>query len=610
MSEAKITGKTYDAQLLGRLGKYLRPYRSYFVWSVLLTLVVAGISPLLPMLVEYTLDEFILKNNYEGLNLMTLAMLGLLVFQTAIRYYHTLLTNSLGQSVIRDLRIETFNHIINLRLKYFDKTPIGRLITRTISDLETIADIFSEGLIQIIGDILQLIVIIGVMLYTDWELTLIVLTPTPLMVIATYFFQEAMKSAFQDVRHWVSSLNTFLQEHISGVSVIQYFAREKQEMDKFKAINAEHRNAHIRSNWYFSIFFPVIEIIMAIALGLLVWYGSKSILAGRVSPGVVVAFIMYINMIFRPIRELVDKFNTLQMGMVGAERIFSVLDTDEKTPNNGTLKPEKIQGNIKFDRVWFTYDDPLQSDKEEVPRQRDAADKANKPNVKWVLKDVSFEVKAGETLALVGATGAGKSSTINILSRFYEIDKGSIQLDGADIRNYDINYLRQTIATVLQDVFLFSDSVANNISLYDPGITREAMIEAAKKVGAHAFIERLPGGYDYEVKERGSTLSAGQAQLISFIRALVHNPKILVLDEATSSVDTETELLIQNAIEKLMKNRTSIVIAHRLSTIQKADKIIVLDHGEVKEMGNHQELLHLNGYYKRLYDLQFHSAGI
>ncbi|MCL4639557.1 MULTISPECIES: ABC transporter ATP-binding protein [Olivibacter] len=606
MSEAKITGRTYDTQLLRRLGKYLRPYRTYFVWSVILTLIVAGISPLLPMLVEYTLDQFILKNNYQGLNIMTLIMFGLLIFQTAIRYYHTLLTNSLGQSVIRDLRIETFNHITDLRLKYFDKTPIGRLITRTISDLETIADIFSEGLIQIIGDILQLIVIIGVMFYTDWELTLIVLIPMPLMVIATHFFQEAMKSAFQDVRHWVSNLNTFLQEHISGVSIIQFFAREKQEMDKFKAINAEHRNAHIRSNWYFSIFFPVIEIIMAIALGLLVWYGSKSILAGRISPGVVVAFIMYINMIFRPIRELVDKFNTLQMGMVGAERIFTVLDTDEKTPNDGILKPEKIKGDITFDHVWFTYDDYIETNK-----------KLNLPDpivddhsVKWVLKDVSFTVKAGETLALVGATGAGKSSTINILSRFYEISKGSIRLDGVDIRSYDINYLRKTIATVLQDVFLFSDTVANNISLYDPSITREAMIEAAKRVGAHEFIERLPGGYDYQVRERGSTLSAGQAQLISFIRALVHDPKILVLDEATSSVDTETELLIQAAIDKLMKNRTSIVIAHRLSTIQKADKIIVLDHGEIKEIGNHQELLHLNGYYKRLYDLQFHSAGI
>lgn len=587
MSEKKIVGKTYDFQLLGRLSKYLKPYKRYLIWSVVLTIVIAGIAPLMPMLVEYTLDRYILRNDSNGLVVMTSMMLGLLIFQTVIRYYHTLLTNTLGQSVIKDLRVDTFNHITSLRLKYFDKTPIGRLITRTVSDLETIADIFSEGLIQIIGDILQLVVIVTVMFYSDWELTLIVLIPMPLMMIATYFFKEAMKSAFQDVRYWVANLNTFLQEHISGVSVIQYFAREQQEMNKFKAINAEHRNAHIRSNWYFSIFFPVIEIIMAIALGLLVWYGSKSILAERISPGVVVAFIMYINMIFRPIRELVDKFNTLQMGMVGAERIFSVLDTDEKTPNNGSYTPDLIKGEIVFENVWFAYDDE-----------------------KWVLKDVSFTVKPGETLALVGATGAGKSSTINILSRFYEVNSGTIKLDGLDIREYDVNYLRRTIATVLQDVFLFSDSIANNISLKDPKISREQIVEAAKKVGAQHFIERLPGKYDYEVKERGATLSAGQAQLISFIRALVHDPKILVLDEATSSVDTETELLIQHAIDTLMHNRTSIVIAHRLSTIQKADKIIVLDHGEIKEIGNHQELLHLNGYYKRLYDLQFHSAGI
>ncbi|MFC6102616.1 ABC transporter ATP-binding protein [Olivibacter domesticus] len=587
MSEKKITGKTYDLQLLGRLSKYLKPYKNYFIWSVFLTIIIAGIAPLMPMLVEYTLDRFILNNDSGGLTMMTALMVGLLIFQTVVRYYHTLLTNTLGQSVIKDLRLDTFNHITSLRLKYFDKTPIGRLITRTVSDLETIADIFSEGLIQIIGDILQLVVIISVMFYSDWELTLIVLIPMPLMIVATYFFKEAMKSAFQDVRYWVANLNTFLQEHISGVSVIQYFAREQQEMNKFKAINAEHRNAHIRSNWYFSIFFPVIEIIMAIALGLLVWYGAKSILAERISPGVVVAFIMYINMIFRPIRELVDKFNTLQMGMVGAERIFSVLDTDEKTPNPGEYKPDHIRGEIEFDHVWFAYDDE-----------------------KWVLKDVSFSVRPGETLALVGATGAGKSSTINILSRFYEINKGTILLDGVDIRAYDINYLRKTIATVLQDVFLFSDSIANNINLNNPEISRKQIMEAAEKVGAQHFIDRLPGKYDYEVKERGATLSAGQAQLISFIRALVHDPKILVLDEATSSVDTETELLIQHAIDTLMSNRTSIVIAHRLSTIQKADKIIVLDHGEIKEMGNHQELLHLNGYYKRLYDLQFHSAGI
>lgn len=587
MSKPKVTGKTYDTQLLRRMLRYVRPYRGIFAVSVMLTILMAGIAPALPMLVEYTLDRFILQNDIDGLQLMLLLMLGLLLLQTVVRYFHTLMTNTLGQSVIRDLRIDVFNHITSLRLKYFDRTPIGRLITRTISDLETIANIFSEGLIQIIGDILQLVVILGVMFYTDWKLTLIVLIPMPFMVGATYVFKEAMKSAFQDVRKWVSNLNTFLQEHISGISIIQYFAREEQEIRKFKAANAEHRNAHIRANWYFSIFFPVLEVIMAVSLGLLVWYGSKQVLADTLSPGVIVAFIMYINMIFRPIRELVDKFNTLQMGMVSAERIFAVLDTDEHTPNRGIQRPKQIRGEIIFDKVWFAYDDE-----------------------KWVLKNINFEVKPGETLALVGATGAGKSSTVNILSRFYEVNKGSIRLDGVDIRDYELNYLRRTIATVLQDVFLFSDSVANNISLNDPSISRKQIVTAAKQVGAHEFIMRLPGGYDYKVQERGATLSSGQAQLISFIRALVHDPKILVLDEATSSVDTESEELIQQAIDKLMADRTSIVIAHRLSTIQKADKIIVLDKGEMKEMGSHQELLRMNGYYKRLYDLQFHSAGI
>lgn len=587
MEKDKISGNAYDSKLLGRLAKYISPYKTAFWVSVVLTILLAAVAPALPLLVEYTLDHYILSNKEEGLNNMLILMFALLIAQTIIRYFHTLMTNTLGQSVIRDIRIQVFNHITNLRLKYFDNTPIGRLITRTISDLETIANIFSEGLIQIIGDLLQLVVILGVMFYTDWRLTLVVLVPMPLMIAATYIFKEAMKSAFQSVRLWVSNLNTFLQEHITGMNVIQYFAREDQEMRKFKAINVEHRNAHIRANWYFSIFFPVLEIIVAIATGLLVWYGSKQILADVISPGVVVAFIMYINMIFRPIRELIDKFNTLQMGMVSAERIFDVLDTDEFTPNTGTYKPEHVKGEITFKNVWFAYNDE-----------------------KWVLKDVSFHVKQGETLALVGATGAGKSSIINILSRFYEIQKGEILLDGIDIREYDLTFLRQTISTVLQDVFLFSDTVLNNINLHNPNISFESIEDAAKKVGAYDFIMRLPGNFNYQVQERGSTLSAGQAQLISFIRALVHDPKILILDEATSSIDTETEELIQKAIENLMEGRTSIVIAHRLSTIQKADKIIVLDKGEIMETGTHHELLELEGYYRKLYDLQFNSAGI
>ena len=590
------------------MARYMNPYKGVFWASVILTILLAAVAPALPMLVEYTIDKYILRTDASGLTWMLIAMIALLVVQTVIRYYHTLATNVLGQNVIRDIRIQVFNHIINLRLKYFDNTPIGRLITRTISDLETISNIFSQGLIQIIGDLLQLIVIFGVMFHTDWKLTLIVLIPMPILIWATYIFKESMKSAFVDVRTWVSNLNTFLQEHISGMAIIQYFAREEQEMGKFKAANRMHRDAHIRANWYFSIFFPVLEIILAIAIGLLVWYGSKQILANTISPGVVVAFLMYINMIFRPIRELIDKFNTLQMGMVSAERVFDVLDTKEFTPDNGVLAPESIRGEIEFEGVWFTYN---QDSDGATTGSSPASENDSVSSAKWVLKDVSFRVQSGETLALVGATGAGKSSTINILSRFYEIQRGRILLDGTDIRDYKLHAIRQHIATVLQDVFLFSDTIFNNIALYNPAITAEEVMEAAKKVGAYDFIMRLPGGFDYQVQERGATLSAGQAQLISFIRALVHDPAILILDEATSSIDTETELLIQSAIEKMMIGRTAIVIAHRLSTIQKANKIIVFDRGEIKEVGTHKELLAIeDGYYKKLYDLQFNSLGI
>jgi ATP-binding cassette subfamily B multidrug efflux pump len=584
-----VTGEVYNTGLLKRIFQYVKPYRAVFVWSVILTVLLAAISPVRPFLIKYTLDHYILLGNYSGLVQMTMLMIFMLILQTLIQYNHTLLTNTLGQSVIRDLRIKVFNHITSLRLKYFDKTPIGQLITRTVSDLETIADIFSEGLISMIGDSLQVVVIVGVMLYTDWELSLVVLLPIPLLIVATRKFQKAIKVAFQEIRNEVSNLNTFLQEHITGVSIVQYFARERQEYKKFYAINKRYRDANIRSNWYYSIFFPVVELISAMSLGLLVWYGAKSILAKPidVTPGTITQFIMYLGMVFTPIRQLADKFNTLQMGMVGAERVFKVLDTDEVTIKDGTEKPAKLDGNIEFKNVWFAYNDE-----------------------QYVLKDLTFEVKAGETVALVGATGAGKSSTINILNRFYEVKKGEITVDGIKIEDFELDYLRSNIATVLQDVFLFSDTILNNITLNNAEITIEEVVNAAKKVGAHEFIERLPGGYQYNVMERGATLSAGQAQLISFIRALVHNPAILVLDEATSSVDTETELLIQKAIDNLMEGRTSIVIAHRLSTIQKANQIIVLDKGEIKEKGTHQQLLKLNGYYKKLYDLQFSSGGI
>jgi ATP-binding cassette subfamily B multidrug efflux pump len=595
----QVTGKAIDWKLLTRIMRYVKPYNRTFVIAAVLTIFIAIIALAQPILMEKGIDDYILNNNYEGLVFIVMLMIGQLIVQTTAQYYQTYLTNALGQSVIRDLRIHVFNHIMSLRLKYFDRTPIGMLITRTVSDLETIADIFSEGLISIAGDVLLLLSIIIYMLVQDWKLTLVTLIPLPFLLAATYIFKEAIKSSFQDVRTHVAQLNTFLQEHISGISIIQYFSREAQEMRKFNVVNEKYRDANIRSNWYYSIFFPVVEIFMACSIGLLVWYGCKRILSDQqlasisassqgVTPGKILAFITLLNLLFRPIRQLADKFNTLQMGMVGADRIFKVLDTDEVAPNNGTLQTGTLRGDIEFKDVWFAYNDD-----------------------NWVLKNISFNIKPGETLALVGATGAGKSSTINILNRFYEIGQGSVQVDGVNIKDYEINFLRSQIATVIQDVFLFSDTIANNISLNNPAITRKQIIAAATNVGAHEFIERLPGGYDYNVMERGATLSAGQAQLISFVRALVYNPAILVLDEATSSVDTETEILIQNAIDKLMDGRTAIVIAHRLSTIQKADKIIVLDHGEIKEMGTHQELLRIeNGYYRKLYDLQFNSAGI
>jgi ATP-binding cassette subfamily B multidrug efflux pump len=594
---SEVTGKAFDWKLLKRVMHYVKPYNRTFVIAGFLTVFLAFSALLQPILIQITLDNYILVDNYGGLVFMVELMVGQLLIQSVAQYYQTYTTNALGQSVIRDLRIDIFNHITSLRLKYFDRTPIGMLITRTVSDLETIADIFSEGLISIMGDMLLVFTVIGYMLYLDWRLALVTLIPMPFLFASTYVFKEAIKSSFQEVRTQVAQLNTFLAEHISGISIIQNFAREDQEMRKFKAVNLKYRDANIRSNWYYSIFFPVVEVLFAVCIGLLVWYGCKRILSDEelktvsthpITPGVITEFILYLNILFRPIRQLADKFNTLQMGMVGADRIFKVLDTDEVAVNNGVLRPARIEGEIEFKDVWFAYNDE-----------------------NWVLKDINLHINPGETLALVGATGAGKSSTINILNRFYEIGKGSVKIDGEDIRDYDVDYLRSQIATVIQDVFLFTDTIANNISLNNETITREQIIAAAKDVGAHEFIERLPGGYDYNVMERGATLSAGQSQLISFIRALVYNPAILVLDEATSSVDTETEVLIQNAINKLMQGRTAIVIAHRLSTIQNADKIIVLDHGEIMETGTHQELLRIeNGYYRKLYDLQFNSTGI
>ncbi len=588
------SGKVFHFPLLKRIFRMTRPYRKTLNIAVFLTLILALLSPLRPLLIQYTVDNFILVPNGPGLLNMTLLMTGLLFLQSLIQYFHTYITNWLGQTVIKDLRVKLFDHISRLRLKYFDRTPIGALVTRTVSDLETIADIFSEGLISIFGDLLQLIVIIGVMFYLDWRLALISLSTIPLLLIATRIFQQGIRSAFREVRTQVAALNTFVQEHITGMNIVQIFNREDEEMKRFRAINKKHMKAHIKSVWYYSIFFPVVELLTAVSIGLLVWWGSGAVLKDEVSLGNVIAFIMFINMLFRPIRELADKFNTLQLGMVSGERVFRVLDTNEFISDAGKDELISVKGNLQFKNVWFSYKD-----------MQNAQSQTETIDDEWVLKDLNFSVEAGQTLALVGATGAGKSSIVNLISRLYEFQKGQIFLDGKDIRSIRLSSLRKSIGIVLQDVFLFSDTIANNISLKDESISREQIISAAKSVGAHRFIDRLPDGYDFNVMERGSMLSTGQRQLISFIRAYVYNPSILILDEATSSIDHESEELIQEATKKLTQNRTSIIIAHRLSTIQNADKIIVIDKGKVVEHGTHQELLKKDGLYKQLYEIQF-----
>ena len=600
MSKTNVTGKAFDFPILKRIYAFTKPYKREFWISVVLTLMLAGISPVRPILVQYTVDHFILHPDKEGLLRMTLLMIGLLLFQSVVHYFHSYITNWLGQVIIKDLRVKLFNHISRLRLKYFDHTPIGTLVTRTISDLETIADIFSEGLIVILGDLLQLIVIIIVMFFIDWRLTLISLSTIPFLLLATRVFQQGIKEAFREVRTQVAALNTFVQEHITGMNIVQIFNREEEEQRRFETINRKHMKAHIKSVCYYSIFFPVVELLTATSIGLLVWWGSKGTIQGDVSLGNVIAFIMYINLLFRPIRELADKFNTLQMGMVSSERVFKVLDTQEFIPDQGTIEARELRGKIEFRNIWFSYADHA---------PQNSTGHGNIADPDWILKNISFRVNPGETLALVGATGAGKSSIINLVGRLYDYQKGEIFIDDVDIRDYSLESIRRKIAIVLQDVFLFSDTIANNISLRDQSISMEQIVDAAKAVGAHRFIEKLPGQYNFNVMERGAMLSVGQRQLISFIRAYVFNPRILILDEATSSIDSESEELIQEATRQLTKNRTSIVIAHRLSTIQNANKIIVMDKGEIKEEGNHQELLKHNGLYKHLYEIQFSGIG-
>jgi ATP-binding cassette subfamily B protein len=579
------SGNIIDTNVLKRLYKFVKPYQGRFYFLVFLTLALAVLAPARPFVIQKAIDNQIAQGDFQGLINMTLILVGLLIMQAIVQYGHTYLSGWLGQYIIRDIRLKLYRHLLSLRLKFFDKTPIGRLVTRNVSDVETLSDVFSQGLAAMIGDILQILFILGMMFAMSWKLTLVSLATLPLLFLSTYIFKEKVKVAFNEVRNAVSNLNSFVQEHVTGMSIVQIFTAEKREYEAFKKINNEHRKSNIRSVLYYSIYFPVAEVIQATGIGLLVWYGAKGVIneaESGISLGMLIAFILYIQMFFRPIRLIADRFNTLQMGIVSSSRILNLLDNEEHIPNNGTYKPEKVKGNISFKNVDFAYNE------EET-----------------VLKNISFDVKEGQSIALVGATGAGKSSVINLLSRFYDIHKGEITLDGKDLKEYDLQALRQNIGVVLQDVFLFSDTILYNITLGNPNITFQQVKDAAEIVGARKFIERLPGGYDYNVMERGATLSVGQRQLISFVRAMVYNPKIIVLDEATSSVDSETEEMIQHAIEKMMKGRTSIVIAHRLSTIQEADKIIVLDKGEIKETGTHQELLDKGGYYHQLHNMQY-----
>lgn len=563
---------------LKKLFYFLRPYRGRFIFSLVLAIVLALLAPVRPYLIQLSIDDYMSSDMWKMLVNITIIQFGVLFLESGLRLVFLYITTYTGQSVVNDMRKAVFKKIIYQRLSYFDKTPIGQLTTRTINDIESINDVFSDGLISILADILTIVAIISIMLYTDWKLTLVSLAVFPILILATYFFKESVNRSFQSVRNAVSALNAFVQEHLSGMYIVQVFGAEKREHAKFAKINKQHRDANIKSIMAYSIFFPVVEIILALAMGLLVWYGASRILDMQSSQGVIISFIMYLNLLFRPLRMLADKFNTLQMGVVAGERVMKVLESDETLQHNGTYVAEEIKGHIEFKDVHFEY-------VPDVP----------------VLKGISFEALPGTTLALVGHTGAGKSSVISILTRLYEIKSGEIFIDGVSLMDYDIYQLRRRIAVVLQDVFLFSGTVRDNITLSDETISQERVEQVCKELGIHEMIMRLPGGYDFNVMERGNSLSQGQRQLISFARVLVADPAILILDEATASVDSESEILIQQAIEKMISNRTAIVIAHRLSTIRKAEKILVLDKGLVVEEGTHEELLALEGRYYAMY---------
>lgn len=577
------TQSFFDIALLKRVLQFASPYKRRFYLSIFLGLVLAAFTPVRPFLIQLTVDKHIAGQHYNWVIYITIIQIVFLLLETGLRFYFSYITSWLGQSVVKDLRVTVYHKVLHLNLRQFDKTPIGTLTTRTVDDIERINDIFSEGLIPIIADLLSIVCVLGIMIWTDWRLTLICLIPFPVLIAATYYFKESVNRSFQRVRNAVSNLNAFVQEHLTGMQIVQAFAREDKEFRKFKDINKEHRNANIKSIFAYSVFFPVVEIVLALSVGLVVWWTSRKALQLDISQyGKVTAFILYLNLLFRPLRVIADKFNVLQMGIIASDRVFKVLDNEDYIRKQGNEAPENIKGKIEFDKVWFGYN-------EEHP----------------VLKNINFLVLPGETVAIVGHTGSGKTTIISLLNRLYEINKGKIKIDDIDIEDYRPEVLRKNIGVVLQDVFLFSGSVLDNITLRNPGIPQEKVVEAAKLIGVHEFIMQLPEGYDYNVMERGATLSLGQRQLISFIRALLYNPAILILDEATSSIDTESELLIEKAIDTLIAGRTSIVIAHRLSTIQRADKIIVLEKGELKEIGTHQELLQKGGFYSKLHEMQF-----
>jgi ATP-binding cassette subfamily B protein len=579
------TASFFDWKLLRRVMGYAAPYKNRFWISVILAIVLAALTPLRPLLIQRTVNEYIVGEIPRMVILVTMIQLGIILIETALRFGFTFLTAWLGQAVVMDLRLATYDKILRLHLSQFDRTPVGTLTTRTVNDIESINDIFAEGLVPIIADILSIVCVLTYMFSADWRLTLIALIPFPIILIATYIFKESINRSFQSVRNAVAALNAFVQEHLTGMFIVQAFAAEQLELDKFKKINRQHRDANIKAIFAYSVFFPVVEIVLALSIGLVVWYTAKEALALQQSQqGTVIAFILCLNLLFRPLRVLADKFNVLQMGVIASERVFNVLDNPEAAPpfTNKPLENLRFSGKIEFENVHFAYDPA-------VP----------------VLKGISFVAHPGETIALVGPTGSGKTSITSLLTRLYDFQSGQIKIDDIAIQSYELESLRGQVGVVLQDVFLFSGSIYDNITLRNTSISRNRVEEAARMIGLHDFICSLPGGYDYDVRERGLTLSLGQRQLLSFIRALLYNPSILILDEATSSIDSESEQLIQQAIEKLVQGRTSIVVAHRLSTIRKANRIIVLGKGELLEMGTHAELIAKNGHYAQLCRVQF-----